>query len=162
MELGNLGRKRLEINRRELGIDPYAEVIQNEVVDILLDLVESIKSSREHVVVGDDKEAVILGLQSDAVFQASNVMSDVQLSRRSVAGQDALAGLDRFAFRSRQSPFGFNRHFVLLFDKAKLDNKKPLVPRWGTRGPRCHPNSATSKSASRHFVAPRADRLLDR
>src|SRR5258708_34300144 len=111
MELGNLGRKRLEINRRELGIDPYAEVIQNEVVDILLDLVESIKSSREHVVVGDDKEAVILGLQSDAVFQASNVMSDVQLSRRSVAGQDALAGLSPFAFPSGQEPFGLNPPF---------------------------------------------------
>src|SRR5439155_22294400 len=85
------GYTRLKEVRDLFGIDANREIVDHVVTDVLFDLLELGQARREHVVVGDEEERLVLVLKTHPVLQRPDVVPNVKLSRRAVARQDALA-----------------------------------------------------------------------
>ena len=76
-----------------VGVDADGEVIGGDVEDGLADVLRFIGAGGESVLVGDDEIAIILVLEGEAVFDAADVVAEVEAAGGGVAGEDALAGL---------------------------------------------------------------------
>src|SRR5207245_5758758 len=106
-ELGHFGDARLQVDRGPLRIDPEGEVVDDELADVLPDLLEVRDPRREHVVVGDQEEALVLVLEPDAVRERPVVVPEMEaLRRRPVAREDALPRLLRGSVCGRDGGLG--------------------------------------------------------
>ena len=81
VQLAGLGDERLEVDRAALGVDADAEVVEDELADVLADVARVLEAGGQGVVVGDDEEAVVLVLEPDAVRQRADVVAEVELAR---------------------------------------------------------------------------------
>src|SRR5207244_3881739 len=106
-ELGHFGDERLQVDRGPLRIDTDGEVVDDELADVLPDLLEVRDPRREHVVVGDQEEALVLVLEPDAVRERPVVVPEMEaLRRRPVAREDALPRLLRGSVCGRDGGLG--------------------------------------------------------
>jgi len=76
-----------------VGIDADGKVVGGDVDDGLADVLWFIGAGGEGMLVGDDEIAIILVLESEAVFEAADVVTEVESAGGGVAGEDARAGL---------------------------------------------------------------------
>jgi phosphoribosylglycinamide formyltransferase-1 len=90
-QLGVLGQPALDEDRRALRIEAGGEPVDHHVVDVLLDDLAVLVVRRQRMPVGDEVEAVVVGLQADPVLQRAVVVAEMQLAGRPHAGEDALA-----------------------------------------------------------------------
>ena len=79
----------LDEHRALVRVDPDGEPVGRDVDHALADLVRPIGPRRERVLVGDQEVAIVLVLQRQPVFDAADVMPEVQPPGRRVAGEDA-------------------------------------------------------------------------
>jgi hypothetical protein len=101
-QLGVLGQAALDEDGRVVGVDAGGEPVDHHVVDVLLDDAALFVVRRQRVPVGDEVEALELGLQPDPVLERAVVVAEVQRAGRAHAREDALAALcDRAACGGR-------------------------------------------------------------
>ena len=79
--------------RRVVGVDAGGEPVDHHVVDVLLDDAALFVVRRQRVPVGDEVEALELGLQAHPVLQRAVVVAEMQRAGRAHAREDALAAL---------------------------------------------------------------------
>ena len=90
-QLGVLGQAALDEDGRVVGVDAGGEPVDHHVVDVLLDDAALFVVRRQRVPVGDEVEALELGLQAHPVLQRAVVVAEVQRAGRAHAREDALA-----------------------------------------------------------------------
>ncbi len=89
VQLAGFGDERLEVDGAALGVHPDAQVIQDQLADVLADVARVVEAGGQGVVVGDDEEAVVLIDQPHPIGERPDVVSQVELPGRPVAGQDS-------------------------------------------------------------------------
>ena len=93
VELGDLGDRRLQVERRVLRVDAGRELVEDHRPGVGADLVDVGAGvlRRQHMQVGDDEERLVLVLQAHPVLDAADVVPEVQLAGGPVPGEHPLA-----------------------------------------------------------------------
>src|SRR5206468_1998812 len=79
-QLVNGGDFGLNEHVRLVGIDAAGEIVGGDVDDGLADVIGALGAGGEGVLVGDDEIAVVFVLEGQAVFDAADVVAEVELA----------------------------------------------------------------------------------